>query len=272
VKALLLTFKPTTDPRIINCVREHAYENALQYVQNELVKNNIALHGRQVKLDSNGVPPSYVALDLRILEDLETALANTDTIRQLQALQIENAQLKEKLSSQNTQSSMTVADLQVKLNQYESENQKLREMVAESTNELTSLKSELQKLSRADKTSHHCFIDLRLQTLNYKSDVFRHLDSLLATVRSRVGYVPREVEEEVATIKNIQVQKYLKYVYILLILLFSIRIVCVQYPAASPSIHLAAGENRDITSSRSASSNTNGKVGIKKKKKVVKEK
>ncbi len=191
----------SSDLSIINA---HALENAQQYVDIELSRAIEAGKGYQQNVDAQKLS-GYSSIGSNLIKELDNSLTNTEMYSNYVYSQNECKSLKEKITFIDNSTSLTISQLTYKLQKYQDESRVLQENILSLAEKNTELSKELYKYKGADDSSHHNVIELRMQCLNYKSMIDSQLDIMNGVIKARIGFVPREVEEAIDKIKQVEV-------------------------------------------------------------------
>lgn len=195
VKSLLLrvhSAKMSHDPANVNI---HVYKRAKEAIEEELSRIIVKLHNYQ------GVNPlhrvaAYSQLSTEIMTELESTVFNEDNnliydIKSENRLrQIESSRTHSMLTQELAVKEQTIQSLAADKVELDNSNKELTRL-----NE--SLQRELDRAIRNQAQTNQMAVEVRMQGLDYKAEVNRHCKRVIASIQSRMGFIPAGIQKEI---------------------------------------------------------------------------
>lgn len=147
---------------------------------------------------------AYVQLLSHLMRDLESALFNEDKQR-LHAARSEHASAKETSTRAQEQLTLKIARSEQRIASLEAANATLDSRNQTLARTVDLLHVELEKASSALGEAQQRGVELRMQGWDYKGEVDRRCNRVLASVQTRMGFVPAGIHKQVAALQILKV-------------------------------------------------------------------
>ena len=104
-------------------------------------------------------------------------------------------------------SSYEKAILDQKILLLEQENKGLKEQVSILSRKKGTLAFELEARNRMEDDAHGKYVQLHIQIVNYHTKINQLMGSLESGVKTRIGFIPRDIQNHIDKVRNLPVRK-----------------------------------------------------------------
>mmetsp|Transcript_3878 Transcript_3878/g.6062 ORF Transcript_3878/g.6062 Transcript_3878/m.6062 type:complete len:407 (+) Transcript_3878:29-1249(+) len=144
---------------------------------------------------------SYVGS--KLLDDVERLVAKEDCFLELKSLRKELSEMSDKYQSLQSHMANQQVENDRRVAALEEENRELLERVTVTMRKNNVLMSELGARNSMDEAAHEKYVQLHLQSVNYHTRVNQLVGAAEGTIRARMGFVPRGVQERFSAIRDL---------------------------------------------------------------------
>jgi len=203
--ALLLRAQATKTSHDSTAVRDHAYHRAQEVVDEELSR----IITKLVNLQGPSPMHRVVALSQlsqSVARDIEKAVF-TDDRAYLASFANEQRVRREEAIAAHTAFAHELATKEQALASVTADKQELERASAALGRKCQALEKELEKATRNQVQMHQNAVELRMQGLDFKARVDNRCARILASIQSRMGFIPAGIQKQVLYLKVLKVRR-----------------------------------------------------------------
>lgn len=124
----------------------------------------------------------------------------------LEKLRDQHDQLIQQYKALQNHSSYDKAILEQRVLLLEEENKSLKEQVSLLSRKKGTLVFELETRNRMEDDAHAKYVQLHIQIVNYHTKINQLMNSLEAGVKTRIGFLPRDIQSHIDKVRNLPVR------------------------------------------------------------------
>ena len=216
--ALLLRSQATKTAHDSAAVRDHAYQRAHEVVDDELARIITKLVGMQGPSPMHRVV-ALSQLSTSVAKDIEKAIF-TDDRAYLANFANEQRVRREEAAATHAAFAHELATKEQTLAAVSSDKAELEKASLALSRKCQALEKELEKAMRNQAQTHQNAVELRMQGLDFKARVDNRCARILASIQSRMGFIPAGIQKQILYLKVLKVRPRLSVAPFIFIFLF----------------------------------------------------
>lgn len=202
--ALLLRSQATKTAHDSAAVRDHAYQRAHEVVDDELARIITKLVGMQGPSPMHRVV-ALSQLSTSVAKDIEKAIF-TDDRAYLANFANEQRVRREEAAATHAAFAHELATKEQTLAAVSSDKAELEKASLALSRKCQALEKELEKAMRNQAQTHQNAVELRMQGLDFKARVDNRCARILASIQSRMGFIPAGIQKQILYLKVLKVR------------------------------------------------------------------